>query len=120
MSPSNKQFVYRTSGDTCARCPQRANCTATKVRWFARTYFEEALQATAMRVQMRPDAMLRRKSIVEHPFGTIKDVILGNARLLLRGIDGAKAELSLATLAYNFKRTLNMKGASWMRNAIGA
>ena len=52
--------------------------------------------------------------------GTIKHQILGNARLLMRGLTGAKAELSLAVLAYNLKRAMNMKGASWMLNALRA
>jgi hypothetical protein len=55
---------------------------------------------------------------VEHPFGTIKHQILGNARLLVRGMKGAQAELSLAVLAYNLKRVFNMKGANWMHRAL--
>lgn len=33
--------------------------------------------------------MRLRRSTVEHPFGTIKTQILGNARLLMRGLEGA-------------------------------
>lgn len=61
--------------------------------------------------------MRRRRSTVEHPFGTIKDHILGNARLLIRGLSGATAELSLAVLAYNLKRAINWKGTHWMMKA---
>ena len=59
-----------------------------------------------------------RRQTVEHPYGTIKHQILGNARLLMRGIAGAQAELSLAVLVYNLKRAINMKGAAWMRQAL--
>ena len=55
---------------------------------------------------------------MEHPFDFIKHRSLGNARLLLRGIAGANAELSLAVLAYNLKRVFNLKGAVWMRQAL--
>lgn len=34
--------------------------------------------------------------------------ILGNARLLVRGLKGASAEIALAVLAYNFGRALNL------------
>jgi hypothetical protein len=59
-------------------------------------------------------------NFLEHPYGTIKDHILGNARLLMRGLAGARAELSLAVLAYNLKRVVNLKGSAWMRNAAAA
>ena len=55
---------------------------------------------------------------MEHPFACIKHRILGNARLLMRGLEGAKGELSLAVLAHHFKRVLNMKGAAWMHQAL--
>ena len=58
-----------------------------------------------------------RRQVVEHPFGTLKHVILGNARLLLRGLQGAKGELSLGVLVYNLKRVFSMKGGAWMTQA---
>jgi hypothetical protein len=54
----------------------------------------------------------------EHPFGTIKHEILRNARLLMRGLKGARGELSLAVLAYNLKRLTNWKCASWALTAV--
>jgi Transposase DDE domain len=64
--------------------------------------------------------MALRRQTVEHPFGTIKHQIMGNARLLARGFRGARAELSLAVMAYNFKRVFNMKGGAWMLQAMRA
>ncbi len=89
-------------------------------RWVTRSFFEAALEATAARLQARPEAMQHRRQTVEHAFGTIKEHILGNARLLMRGMRGAKSELSLAVLAYNFKRTINLKGAAWISAATAA
>ena len=80
--------------------------------------YEEALQAAQRRINARPEAMRLRRQTVEHPFGTIKEQILGNARLLLRGMRGARAEMRMAVLAYNLKRAVNMKGAAWMRQAL--
>ena len=36
----------------------------------------------------------------------------------MRGLNGAKSELSIAVLAYNLKRVFNMKGATWMQQAL--
>lgn len=54
--------------------------------------------------------MILSRKTVEHPFAYIKHRVLGNARVLPRGLEVAKGELSLAVLAYNFKRVFNMKG----------
>ena len=53
-----------------------------------------------------------RRSIVEHPFSTIKCRIFGHPRLLLRGRSGASTEIGLAVMAYNIKRMKNVIGAS--------
>jgi transposase len=50
-----------------------------------------------------------RKTIVEHPFGTIKRWCDGSY-LLLKGNLKATADLSLSFLAYNMKRAINMVG----------
>lgn len=54
---------------------------------------------------------VRRRS-AEYPFGTLKERILGNARLLMHGLAGARAELSIAVLADNFKRVVNILGSA--------
>jgi transposase len=120
QSLRDKQYVYAPDKGVCGTCAHQPHCTRTKRRWVTRSFFEDALQRTAEQLQQRPDAMQRRQMTVEHPFGTIKDHILGNARLLVRGIAGAKAELSLAVLAYNLKRAINLKGAAWMAAAARA
>ena len=50
-----------------------------------------------------------RKTIVEHPFGTIKRWCDGSY-LLLKGKIKATTDLSLSFLAYNMKRAINMVG----------
>jgi transposase len=56
--------------------------------------------------------MRLRRSIVEHPFGTLKYRIFGHPRLLLRGLNGARTEIGLAVMAYNLKRMINLLGGS--------
>jgi Transposase DDE domain len=63
------------------------------------------------------EMMRLRPSTVEHPFASLKYHIFGNARFLLRGLQGAQAEISLATLVYNLKRMLNVLGATQLRRA---
>ena len=55
--------------------------------------------------------MARRRSIVEHPFGNLKQWLLGNGRFLLRQLPGARTEMALAVNAYNLKRAINVLGA---------
>jgi hypothetical protein len=83
-----------------------------------RHLYEHALQANSQRLDARPEMMAIRRQTVEHAFATIKHQILGNARLVMRGMKGAQAELGLAVLAYNLKRVFNMKGAAWMHQAL--
>jgi transposase len=119
-SKHDKNVIYAANPQDCAVCPKKSQCTQAKQRFVSRHQYEDTLQASALRVAQSPQMMRIRRSTVEHPFGTIKHQILGNARLLVRGLKGAKAELSLAVMAYNFKRVRNMKGCDWMMSALRA
>ena len=57
-----------------------------------------------------PEAMRLRRATVEHPFANLKYRIFGHPRFLLRGLRGARTEISLAVAAYNLKRMLNILG----------
>jgi hypothetical protein len=57
---------------------------------------------------------------VEHPFAALKYHILGHPRFLLRGVVGAQAEVSLATLAYNLKRMSQVLGGVAFRTALAS
>jgi Transposase DDE domain len=67
-------------------------------------YFDRATPAT----------MRLRRSIVEHPFSTLKYRIFGHPRLLLRGLAGARTEISLAVMVYNLKRVAKVLGTARM------
>jgi transposase len=81
-----------------------------------RHFYDGALQ----RMQQRATAaaMRLRRSTVEHPFGTLKYRIFGHPRFLLRGLAGAQTEISLATMAYNLKRMMNVLGSCRLAQAI--
>lgn len=120
LAKKDNCVIYMAQASDCAPCEQRGQCTNAKQRSVSRHLYEDALIDNAMRVAETPHMMALRRQTVEHPFGTIKHQILRNARLLVRGLKGARAELSLAVLAYNFKRVSNMKGNNWVMSAVRA
>jgi transposase len=120
LDRSGKLMMYAAKRRDCRACPQKPQCTTAQRRSVSRHLYEEALQANAQRVAERPEMMALRRRTVEHPFDFIKNRVLRNARLLMRGLMGARAELSIAVLAYNLKRAFNMTGAAWMHQALGA
>lgn len=52
--------------------------------------------------------ILLRKTLVEHPFGTIK-YWMGQIPLLLRGKEKVQAEIDLYATCYNLKRVTNIQ-----------
>jgi transposase len=63
-------------------------------------------------IRISPDAAVikRRKSIVEHPFGTIKRN-MDTGYCLTKGLKNVSGEFSLTFLAYNLKRAINILGS---------
>jgi transposase len=106
------------SGAACSGCALKGQCTGAKQRWVSRHFEEEVLERTRRRLERYPAAMALRRETAEHPFANLKYGILGNARLLLRGINGARGEMALAVLAYNFRRALNLLGANAMTQRL--
>jgi DDE family transposase len=71
-----------------------------------------------MQQRATPAMMRLRRSTVEHPFASLKYRIFGHPRFLLRGVRGAQAEISLATMVYNLKRMLNVLGPIQLQQAL--
>ena len=97
----------------CAACPLRAQCTSTTSphhgRRIARGPHEALLEAMAARLRADPTSMITRKSLVEHPFGTLKrwdDA----SYFLVRGLTKVRGEFSLMALTYNLRRAINVLG----------
>jgi transposase len=109
---------YYANRKACAGCPMREQCTTSKQgRRIMRTPEEGRLAAMADRLKERPGLMLQRKSVVEHPFGTMKWTWDGYY-FLLKGLKKVRGEFSLMTLAYNLRRVLNLLGVECLLEAL--
>src|SRR5580700_6661188 len=61
----------------------------------------------------------RRREIVEHPFGSIKQW-MNQGAFLMKGLDNVRAEFSLTALVYNLRRAINILGVEAMMAAVRA
>jgi transposase len=114
---SRKKIVlYAAPVEACSKCSLKSRCTSTSRRFVRRHMYENALQR--MQQRATPEAMRLRRSTVEHPFATLKYRIFGHPRFLLRGIEGAQTEISLASMAYNLKRMMNVLGGGALNRAL--
>lgn len=116
ISSEDRLVLYTTTG--CGGCTLKRQCTKAKQRWVSRHFEEDALQRMRERIAANPQAMALRRETAEHPFANLKHRILGNGRLLMRGMRGASGEMALAVLAYNFRRALNLLGAPAMKRRL--
>ncbi len=63
--------IYAVRTD-CTRCPLKPRCTnKAKRRYVTRHVHEAAFERMHQRMQAHPEMMVRRRSIVEHPFGNL-------------------------------------------------
>jgi transposase len=121
---NKKQATRYVSKAACSHCENK--CTTSD---FKQVDFKDGqksvylknppLKKRIVRITIKPDKekLKERKSIVEHPFGTIKRWNDGSY-LLLVGNKGATADLALLFLGYNIKRAINMVGIEKIMEAI--
>lgn len=106
---SSWEFLLYTTKQ-CSSCPVRARCTSSKRgRKIRRWVHHAVLERLQARIQSDPEMLRRRKTLAEHPFGTIK-IAMNHERLLLKGIAHVSTEIKLTVLSYNFKRALSVLG----------
>lgn len=105
-------IVYAGQREVCGACPLKSQCTVGPRRLVKRHVHDAALKR--MQERATPEAMRLRRCTAEHPFATLKYRIFGLPRFLLRGLKGAQTEISLAVMAYNLKRMMNLIGGQWM------
>jgi hypothetical protein len=97
---------YRASG--CKDCGLKQQCTRNKNnRTITREDNEHLMEQMAERMKAQPEKFKLRKTLAEHPFGTIKRW-MGYTHFTLKGLEKVRTEWSLITLAYNLKRVLNL------------
>ena len=114
--PARRRVVYAAQVQDCGACGLKSQCTNTRRRTVRRLWYEDALER--MQQRATPHAMRLRRSIAEHPFATLKYRIFGHPRFLLRGVQGARTEISLAILVYNLKRMMKVLGGSQLIKAL--
>ena len=108
---------YRASG--CKSCALKSRCTRNKAnRTITREENEQLMEAMAARMRAQPEKFKLRKTLAEHPFGTIKRWF-GYTHFLLKGLEKVRCEWSLTTLAYNLKRVLNLVSFEKLMAAVG-
>ena len=104
---------------SCTGCSIKARCTPAVERKVTRWEHEAVIDALQTRMDLRPRAMRERRSLVEHPFGTIK-AWMGHAHFLMKRLPNVKTEISLHILAYNMKRVMTVLGTKPLMEAIRA
>jgi transposase len=108
---------YQANG--CQSCALKPQCTRNKAnRRITREANEGLMEAMAARMQAQPEKFKLRKTLAEHPFGTIKRWF-GYTHFLLKGLEKVRTEWSLTTLAYNLKRVLNLVSFEKLMAAVG-
>jgi len=111
-----RSVVYAGRPQVCGACPLKSQCTVSPRRLVKRHLHEGALQR--MHARATAAVMRLRSSIVEHPFATMKYRIFGHPRFLLRGLSGARTEISLAVMVYNLKRMMKVIGGTTLCSAL--
>ena len=121
ICPAGERLTYRYDSEEkgktlsvywtnrCSDCLLKADCTTGKERRIKRWEKEHILEAAAAELKKQPDAMRRRKAIVEHPYATIKHC-MGATHFVMKRLPNVQAEMSLHVLAYNLKRVINIFG----------
>lgn len=85
---------------------------------FSKTYDDKNLFFRRIRIAADKELIRQRKSIVEHPFGTVKRN-MDAGYCLTKGRNNVSGEFSLAFLAYNLKRAINILGAKNLIECMG-
>lgn len=115
-----KGTVYREyrNSKACKTCELKSKCSKSiKCRTILRNIDQDFLDIVIKRTEENKDLYRKRKTMVEHPFGTIKRS-MGAYYLLTRGIESVRCEISLSFLAYNMKRVINILGIEEMMRRL--
>jgi len=125
LHPSNYNKVVKSGSgyfnnyQACRQC--KCKCTASVKGYinynipmseadFSKPYNDQNLVVKQIRIKPEKSIIEQRKSIVEHPFGTIKRN-MDSGYCLTKGLRNVAGEFALTFLAYNFKRAINILGA---------
>jgi len=113
INQENKTKVYKiTDPKLCIQCPHFGICTKSKIGRQVTRLIHEATKEKLEAQYEIPEAQAiykRRKEKVELPFGHIKRNLKVDA-FLLRGKEGAQAEISILATCFNISRMITLFG----------
>jgi hypothetical protein len=112
---------YRPSAGVCQRCPNFGVCTKSSSGRQVTRILKEKLREKLERQYEQPDSQeiyKLRKQKVELPFGHIKHNLKVGG-FLLRGLPGAKAEMSILSSCFNIARMITIIGVSGLIVKLG-
>ncbi len=125
ICPGNKRLTYRginrikkvrvyaiEKKSICLNCIYYGRCTTAKRGRKIYRYLNEEIRielAKKYKSEKGQEIYKRRKEKVEHPFGHIKRT-LGMRSFLLRGKEGADAEIGIAGACFNIARLITLSG----------
>ncbi len=102
----------------CAACPAKEKCTpATHYRTIVRGAYDDFSEEVDVFTRANAEIFAERKSMCEHPFGTVKRA-LGFTYFLTRGHENVRTESVLHFFAYNIKRLIKIMGAAELMAAL--
>lgn len=107
-----KGHFKRYTSKLCKTCPVVNECTRSKLksRYIERNVFTPLYLQNLERIKQHEELYKRRKTIVEHPFGTIKRSWGFDHIMTKQFMDIAKADVGLIFTAYNLKRIIKLIG----------
>ena len=123
ICPNNRVLPFRNyhktkesneygSRKTCIDCEFREECISGKkkrYRTISRSIYRDLLDQQEKINKENKHIINLRKSIVEHPFGSMKRN-MDQSYFFTKGLEMVRGEFSLTCLAYNLKRVLNILG----------
>ena len=113
---------YSVSSKICKSCSLKEQCLSkTKNKTILRYKYADVIDTykEKMETEESKNIIKKRASIVEHPFGTIKQS-LGWSHYLTRGTQKVSGENALIMFSYNFRHLLNLIGVTLFRKLIVA
>jgi transposase len=111
------KIMHRYWSSVCGACALKKHCTSSPQRRIARWEHEEVLERAQERLDQRPDAMIVRRSTVEHPFASIK-AWMGATHFRMKTLKHVATEMALHVLAYNLKRVMAILGVRELLRAM--
>ena len=100
--------VYK--GTECGTCSKKEICTTALARTVHRSGNQEWIDAfhNKMKSCEGKEKLIQRRSVAEHPFGTMR-YTMGQIPILLRKRKKVQIEMNLYGIGYNLKRYLNIQ-----------